>query len=226
MYKRILCFLCLLLLLCTPLWVSASNEAGFSLSDIETNKNRIFETTLSVTGCPLAAVTATLTYDSSVIEFREAKSLDSNALLSVNSQTDGTVKIAYLNENGTEGGLVVFRFKSHSTNTFIDLEINQAITADSDDISVSKAKGANVSINVTAKDTKPSDKTVTAINSSSEYSTEATQTQATNTDTETKLVIRGEKNNSAKVIAIAVGCLVLTAIVVLSFYLGRKSSKK
>lgn len=229
MYKKVLSILLLLGALCIPLSVSAENGADFSLSDTETKKNRIFETTLSANGEPVAAFTATLTYDSSAFAFREAKAIDKNALMSVNSQSEGVVRIAYASENAIDGDLVIFKFKSLDSGGSIGLSITQALMSDSATITPLSIKGADITHSYVVKATEPPADTLAQKEEGTETDTVKESEAASEIRDKTttlQLDVVEKDNNTTLIICVAVGSVALILVAGLAFYLGRKSSEK
>jgi len=229
MCKKVLSVLLLLCALCAPFGVSAENGADFSLSDAETKKNRIFETTLSAKGAPVAALTATLTYDSSAFAFREAKAKDKNALMSVNSRSEGVVSIAYASDSAIEGDLVVFKFKSLDSGGSISLNITQALTSDSATITPLGITGADITHSNTVKNTRPPADTTAQKEENSKPNT-AKESEAVsdtrNKTTALQMDVGRKDHNTTLIICVAGGSAALILVAGLAFYLGRKSSKK
>lgn len=219
MFKRLVCAFLLLVLLIAPTNVFAANEAGFSLTDVTTEKNRLFETALFVSG-DVAAFTATLTFDESTINFRSAKAADENAVLSVNS-TNGKVKIAYLCETGATGELVTFTFKSSAQSAFISLSVGQVIDAKANDLSAQSLKGANVTVVSASKtEDKDANKGETATATAATEATEVTKGPAVSAE----LPVKGGVDVTF-ILLFAVGAVLATMLILAAFFLGRRSAK-
>lgn len=216
MFKRLICTLSLLVLLILPISAFAAGEVSFSLTDVSTEQNRLFETTLCASG-EVAAFTATLTYDETAIEYRSAKAVGTDASLSVNSNESGKVKIAYLCENGATGELVKFTFKSADKSSSISLTAEQVIDTKANDLSVTSLKGAEVSV---ISDNKTDTKL--------ETEAETTETAAANTSKSPAVYKELTAENGSDVnliLCVAGGVVLVLAVALLGFFLGRSSAK-
>lgn len=206
----------LLLLLISPLSVFAVSEVSFSLTDVSTEKNRLFETTLCVSG-EVAAFNATLTYDENSIEFREAKVLTEDAEISINSNEAGMVKIAYLCEDGATGELIKFTFKSADKSSSISLSAEQVIDCDLNDLSVTSLKGAEISV---ISDNKTESK-----HEAKTETTEVTTANASKSPAVYKELTAENGSDLNLIICIAGGSALVLAVALLGFFLGRSSAK-
>lgn len=221
MCKRLFCVLFLLVLLCSPLNTFAENEASFKLSDVSTDKNRLFETKLSVS-CDVAAFVLSLTFDEKALEFREAKALSEDARLSVNSSEAGKVKISYLCESESKGDIVTFTFKSSEQSTSIDLNAEQVIDSDANDISLSGFKGAEVTVNRALAQDKNNNKPQ---GSKPQAETSESMPESSAKSSETYIEIPPEKdNNKTLIICIIGGTALIFAVAAVAFILGKKAS--
>lgn len=219
MFKKSFCLLFVLLAACTPFSASAENEASAFLSSVTTEKNRLFETTLSV-NAEVAAFVATLEFDESNLEFREVKALSENSEISVNNSDKGKVVIAFVNKYSTEGDILKVTFKAKAKTAFIDLNLQQVINKNAQDVKLTSIKGANVNITEKAV-TKPEGSNEIAENNS-------TQASALN-DSKNKQTISipaTKTSISQKIIFVSLGIIVLVAVGFIGFILGRKTNSK
>ena len=225
MFKKILRFICVLILsVAFTVTVSASNEASFSLTDITTNKNRLFDTMLSA-NCEIAAFVAEITYNPEELRFDGAKALADNALLSVNSENYGNVKIAYLCESGTSGDLINLSFKSFTTDTTISLEASQVIDKDGNELTAVSAKGAFVEIS--GSEQNADSKTDKSHVKPEKATTSQAETSPLPTSDANEINLVSDRNDSnMKIVAIVISAVAVLGIGVAGFYLGRKSSRK
>lgn len=225
MYKRLLCAFVLLILFSAPVNASAENEVSFHLTDASCDKNRLFETTLCVSG-EVAAFTAELNFDENAVEFREAKALTEDAELSVNSNEIGKIKIAYLCESGTAGELITFTFKSTDKSTDINLNVEQVIDSDSNDLSVTSLKGATITVE--AKKPNNNNKSDKADSTEgSESSSPSTHSFDSTKDSVAYLEIPPENAvDTTLIFCIAGGTALMFAVAAVAFFLGKKASAK
>ncbi len=222
MFKKILCFSLLLVFFCLPLNVLAANEVRFSLADVSTEKNRLFETTLSANS-EVAAFVATLTFDENVLEFREAKALSDTAEISVNNSESGSVIIAYLCKEGTKGELIAFTFKAKDESTHIALSLEQVIDKSAADLSVSSQKSASVTVlsKITQKD-----KTKETKDDLSEADSLASDTNTTLQNSNESIEVKAEKGVDVNLVtSIICTAFVIFAVAGVAFVLGKKSGK-
>lgn len=223
MFKRLICTLILSVLLIFPLSVSALNEVSFYLTDVSCEQNRLFETTLCVSG-EVAAFTATLTYDENDVTFRGAKAINSEAELSVNS-TEGLVKIAYLCENGASGELITFTFKSTDKGSSVSLAAQQVIDCDLNDLTVTSLKGAEVSVaSVNRTESEQKTKAEAETTAKTENTEVPTANSAKSTAAQKELPAKSGYDPTLT-FCIAGGAVLVFAVAALSFFLGKNSAK-
>lgn len=214
MYKYLLCTLALLMVFALPLNVSAAEEVTFSLTDVSCEKNRLFETTLCVSG-KVAAFVAELTFDENAVAFRSASAVSDDAQLSVNSNESGKIKVAFLCKNGVNGEVINFTFKSTSESSHIDLSVEQVIDSSSNDLAVKSLTGAEITVG-----TKE-----TIVNTeSTDQPTEAESTYVGSNHIE--LAQNDSLNTSTLVIYIAGGVVLLFGVAAAAFFIGRNSRRK
>lgn len=221
MFKRLICTLILSVLLIFPLSVSALNEVSFYLTDVSCEQNRLFETTLCVSG-EVAAFTATLTYDENDVTFKGAKAINSEAELSVNS-TEGLVKIAYLCENGASGELIMFTFKSTDKGSSVSLAAQQVIDCDLNDLTVTSLKGAEVSV-ASVNKTESEQKTKAETTAKTENTEVPTANSSKSTAAQKELPAKSGYDPTLT-FCIAGGAVLVFAVAALSFFLGKNSAK-
>lgn len=209
MFKKLICIFTLAALLVLPARVSAESDLGFSLTDVTTEKNRLFETTLS-TDTEVAAFVIKLNFSESTT-FKEAKALHEDAMLSVNCE-QGQVTVAYLCESGAKGELIEFTFKSSDRSSTIDLSAEQVIDKNAEDLSIF-TKGANVT--VLSKVKPQNDKT------QNEKPLPTFTYNKTNIDIEPKGTF-----DFTLALCFFSGGVLLSATAVVAFLLGKKSQNK
>ncbi|MDO4419667.1 MAG: cohesin domain-containing protein [Ruminococcus sp.] len=222
MFKKVLCFSLFLLIFCIPTNALAANEVCFSLADANTEKNRLFETTLS-TDSEVAAFVATLSFDENALEFKEAKTLWDTAEISVNSSEKGSVRLAYLCEGGTKGELIALTFKAKTQSTQITLSLEQVIDKNAADLSASVKKDTNITVlSKAAEDDKTKD-------------TKADFTQGYNSDSVTKptaqnanesIEVKAENEADISLVTgVILFALVMFAVAGAAFFLGKNTNK-
>ncbi len=225
MFKKIFCFICVLAFSASfASSVSATNEASFSLEDIATNKNRLFDTNLCVS-CEVAAFVAEISYNPDELRFDSAKAFNETALISVNSEVSGKVKIAYLCEDGASGELIMLSFKSFTFDTEISLEVSQVIDKNGSDIVAASVKGAFVEISGTSQSSKP--KTDKSSGKSPKATLSHIETTTLSSAVANEINLESNKNDSRlKTMAIVLSAVAVLGMGAVGFYLGRKSSTK
>ncbi|MBR3987947.1 MAG: hypothetical protein IKK10_01440 [Clostridia bacterium] len=218
MFKKLLCPLILLALLTLPLSVSAVSNVSFSLSDVSTEKNKLFETVLSA-DAEVSAFVAHLEFDENKTEFKGAKAISGSAEISVNSNEKGKVSLAYLAEDGTSGELVSFTFKSKTESTSISLSLEQVIDKNANELGVAGKKGANVTVNIKA-DCPKSNKTNEESNSTAHTDTGTASTGEVYIDIPSK-----NSTDATLIICISVLFVMIFAVAAVAFFLGRNSAE-
>ncbi len=215
MFKRFFCFFLLLVVLCAPVSSFAQNATEASLSSVSTYNNRVFHTTLSVNS-RVAAFVATLEFDQSKLSFRGAKAVSYSSLLSVNAES-GKVTLAFLNENGIEGDVIDFTFKSNSENAYISLAMEQVIDINARVITLDATAGAEVTVT-----SKVSDKS-----SSEKPKTEKETPPATESKNYLSLGVSKTKSSENLIFTLAFwGFSALAAVGVTGFILGKNFNSK
>ncbi len=219
MFKWFICFLFVFVTVCMPLSALAESEFSASLSDISCEKNRLFETALSV-NTEVSAFVATLEFDQNKVEFKEANALSEFSEISVNSSDAGKVTLAFLNENGTKGEILSFTFKAKDANTFISLKLEQVINHNAEDITLTGVKGANVTITSKVPDKSKSEKEDKA----------ESQPQTTNSngnkDNLNLTVPAKESPDTWFVVSVSLTAVLVVAIGAVGFILGKNSNSK
>lgn len=227
MCKKLLCVFILTAILCSPVNVLCANDVSFSLTDVTTEKNRLFETQLCVSD-EVAAFTATLTFDENALQFRQAKALSDEAVISVNDTEEGKVKIAYLCENGATGELLSFTFKSSDKSSHIDLSAEQVIDTNANDLSPKSIKGAEISVSSISHQDKSkteSENSKPQTNESQNYQTNL-QDESSVANTTLYLDIPPKDGTDLSLIlSIAGGAVVVFMVAAVAFFLGKNSDK-
>ena len=143
MFKKSFCLMFVLIALSTPYFAFAENEASAFLSNVCCEKNRLFETYLSV-NTEVCAFIAILEFDESKVEFREATALSEDTVISVNNSEKGKVTLAFLNKNGIKDEVLKLTFKAKADSTDITLNLEQVINRKGEDIVLSRVTGAMI----------------------------------------------------------------------------------
>ena len=205
MFKKSFCLLFVLIALSTPYSAFAENEASAFLSNVCCEKNRLFETYLSV-NIEVCAFIAILEFDESKVEFREATALSEDTVISVNNSEKGKVTLAFLNKNGIKGEVLKLTFKAKANSTDITLNLEQVINRKGEDIVLSRVTGAMI--------TSSSDIADKSIINKEKKDKPETQPQTTGTDNKDILNL----NISAKETAVTelFICIALMAVLILS----------
>lgn len=232
MFKKAFCIFACCVLLCVafnaPLNVFADSEVNFSLEDVSTEKNRIVKTRLWVSD-EVASFVADVSFDENALEFREAKALSSEAVLSVNESTKGEIKIAFLCESDTSGYLLELSFKAQDTSTKLSLEVSQVINTAFEDLNAS-CKGAEISVTAkqsqenssqNEKDESESEDAVSAEVDSSEITAAAESSEVPDS---IKIPQKATKDLTL-ILCVVGGVVVIIAVAVLAFFIGRKSKE-
>lgn len=220
MFKPAVCFFFILLSLCTSVSVCAESEATASLTDVITDKNRLFKTCLSV-NTEVAAFIAILEFDENKVQFREAEALSENTELSINNSEKGKVTLAFLNEQGTKGDIIKFTFKANSESSSISLTLQQVINHKSEDIELATVTGADVTVNSQKADqngnnTKESDISIS--------STEIITSESASAKDWLNLYIPAQNDSFTQVfICVSVAVLILS-VGATGFILGKKTN--
>ncbi len=206
MFKKSFCLLFVLIALSTPYSAIAENEASAFLSNVCCEKNRLFETYLSV-NIEVCAFIAILEFDESKVEFREATALSEDTVISVNNSEKGKVTLAFLNKNGIKGEVLKLTFKAKADSTDITLNLEQVINRKGEDIVLSRVMGAMI--------TSSSDTADKSINDKEKKDKPETQPQPTAADINKDIL---NLNISAKETAATelFICIVLMAVLILS----------
>lgn len=225
MFKRLLCFICVLIFSASfTAAVSATNEVSFSLEDISTNKNRLFDTNLSV-DYEVAAFVAEVSYNPLKLRFDTAKALNDTALISVNSEVSGNVKIAYLCEDGASGELIRLSFKSFTSDAEISLAVSQVIDKNGNELTATSQKGAFVSVSGPAQNADSKTDKIPAKRENATTSSAETSALSDSVANEINLT-SGRNDGRMKIVAIAISAVAVLGIGAVGFYLGRKSGRK
>ncbi len=223
MFKKLLCFFLVFLSFYTCFSVCAEGEFSAFLSDVSCEKNRLFETTLSV-NTQVSAFVAILEFDQNKVEFKEAKALSENSEISINTNDQGKVKLAFVNKFGTQDEVISFTLKAKAENTFIALTLEQVIDQNANDILLKNVKGADVAVIPKADNISESKKE----NPKQQKSEKETSATALNEDkgSQNISVPAKENSNTRKIIFISSGAVLLLAVSAMGFILGRNSNNK
>lgn len=133
------CFLCLVIFAFSSANCFAAT-AQFSLPDVQTKENRVFDVTLNVSDCKdVSAFMCELEYDPTVFEYKSASSALQDAVIEVNSQSDGKLKAVFLCEDSVsaedEISLVTFSFKALKAGEHnINLSVYDCINGEFEDL--------------------------------------------------------------------------------------------
>ena len=218
MFKPAVCFFFILLSLCTYVSVGAESEATASLTDVVTDKNRLFKTCLSV-NTEVAAFIAILEFDENKVQFREAEALSEDTELSINNSEKGKVTLAFLNEQGTKGDIIKFTFKAISENSSINLTLHQVIDRNGEDIALTTVTGADIKVSANAPNKSDSDKEKADI--------PKTHTNPTESDTNKgnlNLSVPADKNSDTNILIWVSVAVLILSVGATGFILGKKTN--
>lgn len=233
------CF-ALLFVLNTIFSVSASENAGFKLSNAECDINRLFDVEVVAEGeNSLCAVTFEFTYDKSMFEFRDAKSDNPNVSIKANEKSD-CVKVVYLCSDGadTSNGNTIFtlNFKAIKAGTgYIDFNVYECVNQNVEFMNIDNCTSSKIVVNGSSDDDKSEDD-VASGSSENSKSSKSDKGQSTRNDTKNDITTSqstvdniGTLNsvNSNKGNYIFIGILIgFGIIIVLSFVFlfGRKTA--
>ncbi len=235
MIKRcIVTLLTFAILLSGYVCTSAVSTISFELSNSESYKGRKFDTSLGCSGiCELSSFVAEITFDEKLIEYRDAKSVSEEGIISVNSTQEGKIVLVYLCEEGIDCSqgtdLVTLTFKSVAEgNATLSLDVRDAINSRGKDLPVVDTVDAEVISNKNsgkvssgkAEDIKTSSSEVSASENEDEYSGES--------DSENeKIVIGGKDISDSTIVSVVVLFVAVTAVVGYTFYkIGVNKEKK
>lgn len=236
MCKRLICVVLAFIVLVCSAFINASAvaELCFELEDVNAKAGRLFETTLKATGQDnLAAFVISLEYDADSVAFRKAKSSADNAIISVNSDVDGVVTIAFLCEDGVNvnngADVLSFTFKALKS-TELCFTVTQAIDADAADLTVTDCKSATVDVadgkTASTKADKTADKTVESKPDTAADTAESTTVFYDASEHSNYMDLKPDSRDYTYIFcAVGVGILIL-AVAATSFVLGRKSNNK
>mgnify|MGYP003294889567 CR=1 FL=1 len=208
-------------MLCIPFSAFAEGEASAFLSDVSTEKNRLFETTFSV-NVSVSAFVATLEFDESKVSFRSAKALSEKSEISVNSSGSGKVRLAFLNEYGTQGEIVKFTFKASDKNAYIGLKLEQVIDKNAEDITLTSVTGSSITVSTNSTDSKSNSNKEKA----EQEIAEASPTAHIGNNEDIIINVPAKKSSDIwLIVSVSLGTLLLVTVGVTGFVLGKKSGK-
>ena len=146
MSRRLLSLLIAVYMLVT-IWVVPvyAKECSFSLADADVQKGRLFDISFSVSGEDIASFIAEYTFDSKYLKLSSCKSVDKNAVVEVNQNDEGQIKVVYLCDEGTDSPVLTLTFKGlQESSTEVACKVSQVINTDYEDISVTSCKSAKI----------------------------------------------------------------------------------
>lgn len=138
--RRLSAFLFGFLIFTASFTVCLGAKAGFSLTDVNTKENRLFDVTLSAEGYEdVAAFLCELEFDESAVAYRDFTLNVKGAQMHVNSEQKGRIKAVFLCEESVDclgdSDIVTFSFKAlKSGNHSIDFKISELINSASQDL--------------------------------------------------------------------------------------------
>lgn len=211
--------------------VSADNSGSFYLGDVSVGSNRLFEVTLYADNIEnVASFIVHISYDESVIEYRDTRSEINDATFSVNDGCNRDITAVFLKGDSVSCSdktpLMIFKFKSlKAGESVLSLEIEDAIDKNGTDISEFSAYSATVSVSTSGSVSLKSTKSG---NGSSKDNTNSSKTQpdtsvGTENEDMTYLSVKGRAYNTELIISLVVFCALIMAVAVFCAY---KLSKK
>lgn len=145
---QLIAMLCFLVSVCFTAQ-AAQGECSFMLSDVSTQKGRLFSVTLSIKSEEkMASFVGEISFDGNLIEYREAKALDGNSLISVNSKERDKITFVYLCEEGvsctSKTNILTFKFKANADDTGgLSLSVTDAVNSSLKDVSTVVHNGSS-----------------------------------------------------------------------------------
>ena len=147
----LLALLSVIFLLSTIFSVCAG-ECSFSVSDANCEKGRIFEVHLSAKSQKqIASFVGEMNFQSGAVEYRSAKCVDGNSLVSVNENESGKITFVYLCEKGQscvgDTSVITFKFKANTEGDHnLTLKVRDCIDVSGEDISAVVRGGSSVKV--------------------------------------------------------------------------------
>lgn len=139
--------LCVLMMILSTTFASASEYVSFSLSNCNTDVNRLFTVSMKATGnTKLSAAIFEFSYDSGMLQFKEADA--DNAKITCNDVGD-TIKAVYLCTNGKEldGDIFTVKFKAlKSGKCRIGFKVYDCVNSNAEFIEVDKCTAGEIII--------------------------------------------------------------------------------
>lgn len=214
---------------------SADGAGSFFLEAVSVGSNRLFEITLCADNIEdVASFIVHISYDKSLIEYRETRAEINDAIFSVNSESDSEITAVFLKTDSVscrdKTELMTFKFKSlKSGEGELSLDIEDAIDKNGTDISGLSVYSADVSVSssgrVSLKSTKRGDG-LSADNTNSS-DTQSDISIGTEDEALTHLTVKGRDHNTELIILLAVfGILVLAVAVICAYKLGKRNGHK
>lgn len=214
---------------------SADGAGSFFLETVSVGSNRLFEITLCADNIEdVASFVVHISYDKSLIEYREAGSEINDAIFSVNSECESEITAVFLKADSVscrdKTRLMTFKFKSlKSGESGLSLDIEDAIDKNGTDISDFSVYSAAVLVSpsgsVSLKSTKSGDGVFADNTNSSD--TQSDISIGTGDEALTHLTVKGRDHNTELIILFAVfGILVLAATVLCAYKLGKRNGHK
>ncbi len=228
MKRYVVALLSIVMLVLGLVSVRGAAAVDFRLSDTEASKGRLFETTLSSTGsCELSSFVAELTYDEVLVQYRSAKAVSSDAIISVNSTSEGRIVLVYLCEQGvdcSEGAdLVTLTFKLiDKADATLKLDVRDTITPQGKDLSIADTVNGSV-ICLASSERIP----VSNANDTDVLSSEYEEEYPDKSDSSPNFVIIGgeDMSNSTKASLIALFIAIIGVVGYVCYKIGAKKQK-
>lgn len=222
--------------------VFAADNIDFKLNNAECNVNRLVEIEVIASSSQrLSAVTFEFTYDKSMFEFRDTKSINTGASVKSN-ELDNCVKVVYLCTDGTDisNGKAIFTvtFKAIKAGTgYIDFNVYECVDRNVEFMEVGSCTSAKITVNSSSQNnesaynnsSKSSHSLKSSGNSQNNKASESKSTRIETTTSQATVDNLGTINpiNDNKYNYIFLGasigiCIILILIFV--FFIGRKTA--
>ncbi len=150
--KRItIVLLCVILMLCSVISVSAVNDISFATTDAQCNNNRLFTVDVKAKSADnFSVATFEFTYDRSIIEYREVSCDDSSY---VRAHDNGkSVVVSYLCSDGVKieeyTTIFTLKFKSVSEGeTRLDYTVSNCVNSEVEDMPIGSCTSSLITVN-------------------------------------------------------------------------------
>lgn len=237
MKRAVSLLICVIFILLSTTYALASEYVSFTLSDGQSNANRLFTLSMKATGnTKLSSAIFEFSYDSSMLQFKEADAEDAEITC---NDSNGTVKVVYLSTYGKSADeIFTLKFKAlKSGKCSVNFKVYDCVNSDAEFIEVDKCTGGNIVINSSDSKSAEQKSSNSKDKSSSNSKSKSSSNEAATEDEATPSVVDFGVLNSVKDINIRIlyigiligGSVVILALVfyfILKRFLNKKSSSQ